>query len=68
MMQIIDLGNELLVDQSQVRSGQLRLLLTAVGHPLVAGSPWTVIDKRLADGYKPLFNVLRQGRSELPAA
>ena len=68
MMQIIDLGNELLVDQSQVRTGQLRLLLSAMGHPLVAGSAWTVIDKRIADGYRPLFDLLRQGRRQLPVA
>jgi hypothetical protein len=68
MIQVIDLGNELLVDRSQVRNGELRLLLTAVGHPLVSGSPWTVIDKRLTNGYKPLFDIVRQGRRQMPAA
>jgi hypothetical protein len=68
MIQVIDLGNEVLVDCSQVRNGQLRLLLTAVGHPLVSGSPWTVLDKRMADRYKPLFETKRQKFQRLPAA
>jgi hypothetical protein len=68
MMQIIDLGNELLVDRSKIRLGQLRLLLAAVGRPLVAGSPWTVINKRVAEGFGPLFSATRERRRNLPAA
>lgn len=68
MMQVIDLGNECLVDSSRVRNGQLRLLLAAIGRPLVAGSPWTVLDKRIADRYRPLFDSRREQIQRLPAA
>ena len=65
---VIDLGSELLVDRSQVPMGQLRLLLAAVGHPLVTGSPWTVVDKRVATTYRPLLAALKQTRKQIPAS
>jgi hypothetical protein len=68
MNYVIDLGSELLVDRSQVPMGQLRLLLAAFGHPLVTGSPWTVVDKRVAITYRPLLAALKQTRREAPAA
>ena len=68
MPHVIDLGKELLVDRSQVTTGQLRLFLAAVGHPLVSGSPWVVIDKSAAARYKPLIDALRLGQRQMPAA
>ena len=68
MLQVIDLGNECLVDCSRVRNGQLRLLLAAIGRPLVTGSPWTVLDKRIADRYRPLFDTRGRKIQRLPAA
>ena len=65
---VIDLGSELLVDRSQVPTGQLQLLLAAVGHPLVSGSPWTVVSKRVAMTYRPLFSALTQPGKQAPAA
>jgi hypothetical protein len=65
---VIDLGSELLVDRSRLPMGQLRLLLAAIGHPLVTGSPWMVVDKRAATTYRPLLAALRQTRRQVPAA
>jgi hypothetical protein len=47
----IELDDELLVDRSRVTTPQMRLLLAAVGRPLVTGSPWVVVDKRIANVY-----------------
>jgi len=68
MPTVIDLGTELLVDRSEIAYGQLRLLLTAVGRPLVAGSPWLVVNKAAATAYRPLLDALRRGRRQKPAA
>ena len=68
MNYVIDLGSELLVDRSRVPTGQLRLLLAAVGHPLVVESPWTVVDKRVATSYRPLLAALKETCRQLPAA
>lgn len=64
---IIDLGCELLVDRSQLPAGAIHLMLKAIGHPLVTGSPWMVINKNVAQGYKPLLALLRY-RKQAPAA
>ena len=58
MNAIIDLGSELLIDRSQIRDGQLRLLLAAVGKPLVSGAAWLVVDKRVAAIYPFLRRIL----------
>jgi hypothetical protein len=57
MNAIIDLGSELLVDRSQIRDGQLRLLLAAIGKPIVSGAAWLVVNKRLATVYPVLENL-----------
>lgn len=48
MNTVIDLGAEMLVDQSTIRDPYVRLLTTAVGMKLVRGSPWVAINKRVA--------------------
>jgi hypothetical protein len=48
MNTIVDLGSELLIDRSRIRDPYLRLMLTAIGHELVRGSPWIAVDKQLA--------------------
>ena len=48
MSTVIDLGAELLVDQSTIRNPYLRLLTTAVGQQLAPGSPWVAVNKRVA--------------------
>jgi len=68
MPTVIDLGTELLVDRSEIVQGSLRLMLSAVGHPLVAGSPWLVVDKATAAAYRPLLDALRRSRKGRPAA
>ena len=68
MYNVIDLGPEYLIDRSQVPAPQLRLLLLAVGRPLVAGSQWVVVDKRVAAVYSPLLNALRTATPYAPAA
>ena len=45
---IIDLGTELLIDQSRVYDSYLRLLVVAVGQRLIRGSAWLVIEKSVA--------------------
>ena len=48
MYKVIDLGTELLVDQTTIRDPYLRLLAVAIGQKLIAGSPWLAIDKAVA--------------------
>jgi hypothetical protein len=45
---IIDLGTELLVDQSVIYDPYLRLLAAAIGQKLIRESPWLAIDKAVA--------------------
>ncbi len=56
---IIDLGSEVLVDRSRVRTPQLRLLLEAIGQPLAKDSPWVAIHKQVA----AVYHLLKQVRS-----
>jgi hypothetical protein len=58
MNTIIDLSSEVLIDRSQVRSPYLRLLLTALGQELAKGSPWVVVDKKVASKYDPLLQLI----------
>jgi hypothetical protein len=44
---IIDLGLELLLDESKIRDPYLRLLVPAVGERLASTSPWMAVDKRV---------------------
>lgn len=46
MTYTIDTGSELLIDRSQVRLPQLRLLLAAIGQPLARGSAWVAVKKQ----------------------
>ena len=55
MTPIIDLSSEILIDRSKVREPYVRLLLSALGQQLVKGSPWVVLDKRIASMYEPLL-------------
>jgi hypothetical protein len=48
---VVDLGSELLIDRSTVREPHLRLVLTALGEPLVRHSPWVAIRKEIAATY-----------------
>lgn len=48
MSTVIDLGPELLVDQSTIRNPYLRLLTAAVGQQLAPGSPWVAVNKKVA--------------------
>jgi hypothetical protein len=52
MNEIIDLGSELLVDQSKIRDPYLRILALALGQRLIHGSPWLAIDKSVVQSYK----------------
>jgi hypothetical protein len=45
---VIDLGSELLVDESRICDPYVRLLMAAVGQKLALGSPWIAMDKRAA--------------------
>jgi hypothetical protein len=45
---VIDIGTELLVDESTIRDPYLRLLTSALGERLLAASPWVALDKRMA--------------------
>ena len=56
MNAVIDLGSELLIDRSRVRSPCLRLLLAAIGQELVKGSPWIAVQKKLAVTYDLLLH------------
>ena len=49
---ILDLGSEMLIDRSRVRSPYLRLLLAAVGQELLKGSPWVAVNKEVAAEYE----------------
>jgi hypothetical protein len=51
---VIDLGSEVLVDRSKVRTPQVRLLLKAIGQPLARGSAWVAVSKGLAEFYSLL--------------
>ena len=55
MTTIIDLSSEVLIDRSRIREPYVRLLLSVVGQQLVKGSPWIVLDKRIASAYEPLL-------------
>jgi hypothetical protein len=67
MNAVIDLGSELLIDRSQVRSPYLRLLLAAIGQELAKGSPWVAVHKKLAVTYD-LFLQLLDGQPRQAAA
>jgi hypothetical protein len=56
MNAILDLGSELLIDRSQIREPLFRLLLAAVGEPMVSGAAWLVVDKKIASVYLLLGN------------
>ena len=45
---VIDLGSELLLDQSALSDPYVRLLAAALGEALAEGSPWVAIDRRSA--------------------
>jgi hypothetical protein len=55
MTTIIDLSSKILIDRSTVREPYVRLLLAALGHELLRGSPWIVLDKAVASTYEPLL-------------
>ena len=61
MQSVIDLGSEVLVDRSKVRLPQLRLLLEAIGKPILKGSAWVAIDKQIAEAYR----LLKRARPEV---
>ena len=63
----IDLGSEVLIDRSRVQDPYLRLLLTALGQELAKGSPWVVLNKKIASKYEPLLQVMG-GRHRQAAA
>jgi hypothetical protein len=46
MNTIIDLESELLVDRSTIGDPYLRLMVAALGQPVIEGSAWAVVDKR----------------------
>jgi hypothetical protein len=56
--QIIDLGSELLVDRTRLHNPQARLVLAAIGQPLIAGSAWVAVDKRVASVYPQLLRLI----------
>jgi hypothetical protein len=45
---VIELGSELLLDESRIRNPYLRLWVAAVGERVVSMSPWVAVDKRVA--------------------
>jgi hypothetical protein len=45
---VIDLGSELLLDQSVLSDPYVRLLAAALGETLAEGSPWVAIDRHSA--------------------
>ena len=61
---VIDLGSEVLVDRSKVRTPQLRLLLKAIGQPLARGSAWVAVSKGLAEFYSLLKRASSKGMQE----
>lgn len=44
---VVDLGSELLVDESAIRDPYLRLMLAAIGERVLTTSPWVALDKRV---------------------
>ena len=67
MTTIIGLSSEILIDRSQVREPYVRLLLSAIGQQLVKGSPWIVLDKRIASAYEPLLPFIARQPRQLAA-
>jgi hypothetical protein len=61
MNAIIELESELLIDRSQIRDPLFRLLLAAVGRPIVSGAAWFVVDKKVATAYPFLLKIQRSG-------
>jgi hypothetical protein len=59
MTAIIDIGPEVLIDRSRIRFPQLRLLLDAIGQPLVKGSAWVAVSKHLAQAYNLITRASR---------
>ncbi len=52
---LIDLGTEVLLDESRIRDPHLRLLLAAIGTKLLPKSAWVAVDKdALAFWLEPL--------------
>jgi len=51
MNAIIDLGSELLIDESTIQDPYLRLLAAAIGEKIVPRSPWRAINKAMAESY-----------------
>ncbi|MDB5290050.1 MAG: hypothetical protein JWL69_1291 [Phycisphaerales bacterium] len=69
MKAVIDLGSEFLIDRTQIRLPQLRLLLAAIGEPMAKGSPWVAISKRIAAlHHLPLKIFFGEANQKLPAA
>jgi hypothetical protein len=66
MYKVIDLGTELLVDQTTIRDPYLRLLAVAIGQKLIAGSPWLAIDKAVVQACRisKAFNSRKSIRDE----
>ncbi len=58
MNRIIDMNSEVLIDRSQVQNPYLQLLLAAVGQELAKGSPWVVVNKRIASRYEVLLEMI----------
>jgi hypothetical protein len=48
---VIDLGLELLIDESRIQDPYLRLLAAAIGEKIVPRSPWRAINKAMAESY-----------------
>ena len=68
MNAIIDLESELLIDRSQIRDPLFRLLLAAVGRPIVSGAAWLVVDKKVAALYPFLLKLQRRVQPSVAAA
>jgi hypothetical protein len=62
MSRTIDLGSEILVDQTTIRNPYLRLLAAAIGQRLIGGSPWLAMDKSLVRAYVSPRRALRRRR------
>jgi hypothetical protein len=48
---IIDLGSELLIDQTKATTPEMLSLLAAIGQPLADGSPWVAVAKCVAANF-----------------
>ena len=68
MNAIIELKTEVLVDRSRIAEPRLRLLLAAVGEPLIYGSPWLVVNKQVARVYALLKNLKLTGAAKTTTA